>query len=445
MSHVFLFIVDSGLPAEHTSFAATTFAFLQVCRRWNEVAIAFPQLWVWWIPGTFKAWHLFKSRSKDAPLFLTWQEYLPESAHTVLMESETPKRIRQLDFSGTTHQFKCILNALDSRSLSTTSSIRLRILRSSDGEHLARFSSFPFPKLSRLDVANFLPDLTSSIFVTSNLTSLKLDIPCPDGRYCTQSQLLQVLQQNRNLRQLNFKAGGLSLAGDSGRLVPALLPHLADLKLSGTTEVIDRFLDLVCMSSPIHRITIHFQRNYAHDTEPLVIIMRKLLTMYYGCKELEPQRKVSHFTAFSDTGSIIAGDHLTHPTYCLRLEFQNNKGELFQKVIPLFPLNYILDFTASGFDLATDAWRGILLRMESLSHLRLERMNTESVLNALGPNDGGAHGERIQTIVIDHSRFHGQPRSTGFPRTEITVIRCPRILRRDDRKTVRSGRGDGQP
>ena len=208
---------------------------------------------------------MFNSRSKDAPLFLTWREYLPESAHTVLTESETPKRIHQLDFRGTTHQFKYILNVLDQRSLSTTSSIRLQILDPKNREHLTCFFSFPFPKLSKLDVRNFLPDPTSSIFVTSNLTSLKLDIPCPDGRYCTKSQLLQVLQRNRNLRQLDFKAGGLSLAGDSGGLVPVHLPHLVDLSLCGMSGVIDGFVSLVCMSSPLHKIAIQFQHKYYRE------------------------------------------------------------------------------------------------------------------------------------------------------------------------------------
>ena len=415
MSDVFLFVVKAGLRGGDTSFAATTFAFSQVCRRWNKIAIASPRLWAWWIPGSFKAWHLFKSRSKDAPLFLTWRQHLPESAHTVLVESETPKRIRQLDFSGTTHQFECISNALNPRSLSTTSSIRLQILPSSDGEHLARFSSFPFPKLLKLDVANFLPDPTSSIFVTSNLTSLKLDIPCPDGRYCTQSQLLQVLQQNRNLRQLDLTTGGLSLAGDSGGLVPVLLPCLVDLRLTGTNEAIDGFVDLVCMASPLHKVIIHFQYDYYYDTEFRVNTTRKFLVAYYGCRELERKRKVSYFEARIHTETITAGDHHTHPTYSLDLYFHNGRDELFQKVVPLFPLDHVYDFFAMGLDLPTDIWRGVLLRMEGLLHLRLENVNIESVLNALGPMDGGVYGKRTLTIVTNHSCFHGQPRSTGFP------------------------------
>ena len=444
MSHVFLYVVEAGLRGKDTSFAPTTFTFLRVCRRWNKVAIASPQLWVWWIPGSFKAWHMFNSRSKDAPLFLTWREDL-ESEDTVWMKSETPKRIRQLDLSGTTDQFECILNALDPRSLSTTSSIRLRVLGPKDREHLTHFFSFPFPKLSRLDVESSPPDPTSSIFVTSNLTSLKLSIPHNDDRYYTQSQLLQVLQQNRNLRQLEFEAGGLPLAGDSGGLVPVLLPHLVDLKLRGTNEVIDRFVDLVCMSSPLHKISIYFQHDYHHDTEPLVCTMRKLLTAYYGCKELERRSKVSHFVAWSTSGAISAGDHLTHPTYSLELAFQGDKDELFQKVIPLFPLDHVYDCTASGLDFATDAWRGILLRTESLLHLRLGDMEPESVLNALGSNDGGAYGESILTIVIDRLFFYCRPRSTCFPQAKITVVRSHRILRSGPRRVDRRGHKEVRP
>lgn len=423
LSDVFLYVIETGLRWEDIGFATSTFAFLQVCRRWNEVAIAFPQLWVWWIPGTFKAWHLFKSRSKHAPLFLTWREHLPDSAYTVLMESETPKKICRLDFSGTPTQFEHILNALDSRSLSTTSSIRLRILPP-DREHLTRFFSFTFPKLSNLEVENFLPDPTSAIFTTSNLTSLKLDLLRRDGRYYTQSQLLQVLQWNQNLRQLDFKAGGLPLAADSGGSAPVLLPHLVDLRLRGTNEVIDGFLGLVCMSSPLHKISIHFQHHYIQHTAPFVNTTQKFLTAYYGSKEPERRRKVSHLAVLSHAGTISAKDDSTHPTYSFEVKFQDSRDDFFfQKVIPLFPLSHVYDCTVAGLDLSMNSWRGILLRMESLSHLQLRSMNTESVLYALNSNDGGAFKESIPTIVFNHSQFHNQSRSNGYAQVEITVVR----------------------
>ena len=72
LSDVFLYVVEAGLEEEDRNFAAGTFAFLQVCKRRNEIAVWSPQFWVWLISGTLKTWDLFKSRSKDAPLFLTW-------------------------------------------------------------------------------------------------------------------------------------------------------------------------------------------------------------------------------------------------------------------------------------------------------------------------------------------------------------------------------------
>ena len=94
LSDVFLYVVETGLERGNTSFAAGTFVFLQVCKRRNEIAVWSPQFWVWLISGTLKAWDLFKSRSKDAPLFLTWRTWLPKSALNIPTESETPRRIR---------------------------------------------------------------------------------------------------------------------------------------------------------------------------------------------------------------------------------------------------------------------------------------------------------------------------------------------------------------
>jgi len=91
LSDVFLRVVEAGLESDYASFALGTFSFLLVCRRWNEVAVGFPQLWVGWIPGAVKAWHLFNSRSKDAPLFLTWRPQLPDLARKILTDTETPR------------------------------------------------------------------------------------------------------------------------------------------------------------------------------------------------------------------------------------------------------------------------------------------------------------------------------------------------------------------
>jgi hypothetical protein len=45
LAEVLPHVVESGLRDDDTCFAARKFTFLRVCRRWNEVAGSFPQLW----------------------------------------------------------------------------------------------------------------------------------------------------------------------------------------------------------------------------------------------------------------------------------------------------------------------------------------------------------------------------------------------------------------
>jgi hypothetical protein len=187
------------------------------------VAIDFPQLWVRWIPSAVKAWPLFSSRSKGAPLSLTWQPQLPRSARDALTDTDTPKRIRQLDFSGHPEQLEHFLGALNSSSISVTSSIRLRSTQSIDpGEYLTRFLSLSFPKLSNLDIENFLPDSSSPIFTTSNLSSLKLRSPYDILPHYTLAQLSQVLQTLRSSRAgfRNRRCTSDRISGCSSSLPP---------------------------------------------------------------------------------------------------------------------------------------------------------------------------------------------------------------------------------
>ena len=183
LAEVFLHIIESGLRDGDARFAADTFNFLLVCRRWNEVAVGFPHLWGWWVPGAVEAWPLFRSRSKNTPLPLTWKFQLSASARDILMDPEIPRRVRQLNFSGTSEQLTQFFGAFDSSPASNVSFIRLKVSPYDDREpkeHLARFLSSSFPKLSQLDLKNFLPAYSSPIFTTSNLASLKLSLP--DGK-----------------------------------------------------------------------------------------------------------------------------------------------------------------------------------------------------------------------------------------------------------------------
>jgi len=47
LSQVYLYVTMAGIQYGNAKFATGTFNSPQVCRHWNEVAVMFPQLWVW--------------------------------------------------------------------------------------------------------------------------------------------------------------------------------------------------------------------------------------------------------------------------------------------------------------------------------------------------------------------------------------------------------------
>ena len=200
---MFLYLVESGLRGGDSRFAPGTFNFLQVCRHWNKAAISSPRLWILWVGCAFKAWPLFKSRSKGGPLHLTWRSELPvDSAVDVLMDPKIPSRIRHLDVSCYYDELEDFLGVFDSNPASNAFSIWLQIARFGNrkpGEHFARFLSSPFQKLSKLNIGGFLPSPSSAIFATSELTSLKLFFPKNQKGKYTLVQFAQILQQQPNL------------------------------------------------------------------------------------------------------------------------------------------------------------------------------------------------------------------------------------------------------
>jgi hypothetical protein len=413
LSDVFLYVVEAGLGPGNTRFAVGTFTFLRVCKRWNEIAVGSPQLWVWRIPGNIKAWDLFESRSKDVPLFLTWLDQLPESARNILVGAGTPKRVRQLDVIGTHEQLEQILGTLDSRSVSTTSSIRLQCSphrKKNNGEYLTRFFSLSFPKLAKLDILAFLPDLTSSILTTSNLTSLTLRPPHDDSRRYTRFQFLQVLQHHPNLKQLDLRAGGLPSVEDSGELVPVVLPHLVDLMLDGADEAIEGFIDLISMSSPLRNVIISFQRGRIASDAARANTAKMILTMYYGCKGLEHPRKATHLTVSSShplQTQLVIGAHshstsVSRPTHSLELRFDGMNCALAREIVPLFPLKRVHQYSIKRLNFSADDCRRTLQRMNSLLHLRLDDVDVGPVLNALDSLDKGVHKEATRTTVSNH-------------------------------------------
>jgi len=408
---VFLRIVESSLQDGGAHFATGTFAFLQVCRRWNEVAVGFPQLWGWWVAGAFKAWPLFNSRSNDTPLFLTWRSHLPASARDVLMDPTIPERIRNLDFSGTSTQLAHFLSVFDSSPPSNASSIRFQISIPYDlyqpQRDLARFLSSPFPKLSQLNLGNFQLSPSHPISTTSRLNSLKLFLPYEKENHYTLSQFSQTLQQLPNLRELDLGRSAIPLPGSLGTpLVPLFLPRLVNLRLYGTDAAILGFIDLIDMSSPLYNVVLRFSRIPASSSWDLANIAKKILTGYYECQGLNPPRKVNHLTiSYNPKNRHLAFSTRSHsaPKSNLRLQFNmldvlgwyNMVGRTF----PLFPLSDLREFAAEGLVDFEDQYRTMFEKMKDLSHLRLDRLDAKEVLGALSLGDRGAFKGSYQNHV----------------------------------------------
>jgi len=418
LSEVFLYIVVPGLQDDNTRFTTGTFRFRQVCKHWNEVAVEFPRLWVWLVPGAVRAWPLFNERSKNAPLFLTWPRR-PHGSTTsdTLMDPTIPGRIRVLDFSGTNFDLEYLLGALDSSAPSNASSVRLHVtLYDEHGarKHPTGFLSLSFPKLSKLDVKNFLPDFSSPIITTSDLVSLKLSIPYGDKSCYTRSQFSKILQRHPNLQELHLWQGGMPQVEPLESLIPVALPRLVDLQLYGSDAIVVGFVNLIGMSSPLRNVIISFDSTHTTGGSTLPTAVKQILKSYYECRALDHNRKAEHLTISSAPGEntlvFNAGSHPTPPsyrTYNLELRFDKVDDVLVEEICLLFPLDNIDGFTAIGLCLPSDRYHGMFRKMEGLLYLRLDNLDVEPVLDALSFDTpgGGAHMEVTET-ALDHLHTH---------------------------------------
>ena len=383
LGEVFLHIVESGLQDNDARFSTKTFTFLQVCKHWNDVSVGFPRLWSYWVAGAVKAWPLFNSRSKGTPLFLTWRPRLPDSARDILMDPAIPRRIHRLDFIGTSEQLARLLGAFDSSPPTNLSSIRLQISphdHREPREHLSRFLSLSFPKLSQLDLGDFLPSPSSPILATSSLTSLKLFLPYLRREPYTLSQFSRVLQLHPNLRELDLKCDAIPLPGPASSLVPFVLPQLVDLRLYGKEAAVLRFIDLIGMSSPLQNVIICFDENFNSTIPDLIDTMKKILLAYYGCQRSNYPRRANRLAISYNIGmEYLAFDARSYRTATsnlksnLRLQFDGigtSAGvDMVKEGIPLFPLDDIREFAADGFASYGDWYSGVFERIRSRSYL----------------------------------------------------------------------------
>ena len=436
LSDVFLYIVESGLQDDNTRFAAGTFSSLQVCRRWNEVAVGFPQLWGWWVAGAVKAWPLFSSRSKGSPISLTWLPQLHDSARDIVMDPAIPRRIRQLHFTGTSKQLEHFLGAFDSSLPSNAWSIRLRILSQGDPEpqeRLTRFISSYFPKLSQLVLGNFPPHIFP-IFTTSSLTSLKLFLPYGDDYY-TLVQFSHILQQHPTLRELSLSHNAIPLPGPPGTSPTSFsLPQLSDLELYGTDMAILGFLGFIGMSSPLHSVAVRFSRPPFLAAPDLADTVKRVLAAYYDCPGLNHPRKVNHLTISHNPGKYrltfnARSHHSLSPNLRanLKLQFDRITGPCVpvKEIFPLFPLNDVHGLALEGSVFYVDECRWIFGEVEHLSYLRLDDLDLWLALKALNSGDRGMFKTVTESILIC-SRVHRWIAPRNLPQVKITDPISPR-------------------
>ena len=414
LAEVFLYVVKSSIDRDDTYFAPRTFSFLQACKRWNEVAVGFPQLWRWWIAGAVKAWPLFNSRSKNIPLSLTWRPPYPASARDILTDSRILNRIHQLDFSGTVEQLALLLSTFNSSLPPNASSVRLHIFPDDrkSRERLVRFLSLPSPKLSRLDLGNFLPSPSSPIFTTSNLTSLKLSLSPGSGNRFTPAELAQVFQLHPNLQELDLSRSGIPLSGQSNPPASFILPRLVHLRLYGAVATISGFIDLLGMSSPLHNVVIRFVFPLLSSLSALAATVKKILAAYCSGQGLNHPRKINHLTVAQNSNEdLLVFDALSRsaPESNLRLQFHRTgapKGDaVVKETFTFFPLNDVREFSVEGPAICADRYHGLFQEMKDLCYLQLSKQDILPVLWALSPDDQGPSKAVTKTAPV-HPRLH---------------------------------------
>ena len=410
LSQVFLHVVRSSLQGGDTYFARGTFDFRLVSKRWNEVAVGFPRLWSLWVAGAIKAWPLFNSRSKDGPLTLTWRPHLSASARDIMMAPAIPRRTYGLDFSGTGDQLSYFLGVFDSNPPSNLSSIRLQV-NPYDGREpqgcLARLLSLPLPKLSTLNIGNFLPNPSSPIFTTSKLISLKLFLPYQkEGRY-TLAQFSEILQQHPTLQELDLNHGAIPLPGVPGTSAPVVLPRLAILRLHGTSGPILGLMDLIGTSSPLHNIVIHFCHATNSTVADITKTMETILVPYYNRQDLDHPREVRSL-AISMRGSLLTYDARSHstPTSNLELQFRLSGGlvlhNLAEETFAFFPSGNIREFSIRELTLT----REMVWKMGDLLHLRLYHQHGHVLLLALDALSLGDQGVSAESTEKKLDNLH---------------------------------------
>ena len=378
------------------------------------MAVGFPHLWGWWAAGAFKAWPLFKSRSKNTPLSLTWEPQLSSSVREILVDPTIPGRVRQFGFNGTSSQLAHFLRAFDSSPPSNVSSIRLQISPHDDREprkRLTRLLSSSYPKLSQLHLEGFLPEYTSPIFSTSSLTSLTLSFPDRGtGDQYTIPQFSRILQQDPNLQELDLSSSAMPLPEPSNASDPLILPRLATLRLYGTEAAISGFIDIIGVSSPLHNVAIRFERDPEPTIGALVDSAEKILKAYYGHRGLDYRKINRPDISYSSEESYTVFDIRSHsvPTPDLKSDLEIRfdesnilaRDKLMDGAFHILLLDDVQEFAAEGLVIYRGEYRQIFGKMKDCLHLRLDNLDIHPVLEALSPSYYGTFGVLTEAMSL---------------------------------------------
>jgi len=245
----------------------------------------------------------------------------------------------------------------------------------------------PFPKLSKLDIENFLPSHSSSIFTTSKLTSLKLFLSYEEKGQYTLVQFAQILRQHPTLEELDLNCRAIPQSGTLGSPVPFVLPRLVNLRLFGSKKAIVGLIDLIGMSSPLHKVFIRFDHTSDLTIPALVGAMEKIVTPYYNCQGLGSHRKIETLTVLSSPNGLhltfYAGTRSAPPSnLVIRLCWMGElaHGNVVAETFGLLPSSDVQEFTVDGLPLT----RRMLQGMRELSRLRLHNQNGLYISQGLG-------------------------------------------------------------
>ena len=172
------------------------------------------------------------------------------------------------------------------------------------------------------------------------------------------------------------------------------------------------FTDLVGMSSPPHDVAMRFGPTDIATIPRLVNAMKEILVQYYERKGLIHPRKVNHLAisynsiSYKPGGLCIVINSRSHSTPRSNLRFQfewTNERErdiVVKEGFPPFLLDDVREFAVECSVINKDEYRGMFQKMKNLSHLELDELNIQLVLDVLSTDNHGMFKMVTKTTLI---------------------------------------------